>query len=104
MCAKQGHRIEKAGRGYVAQKHVPYTRENCGVEMVVNKITIGHWVVNKLVVEHTHVLFTPRKTHMFRSHRKITVAHKSLIDAFEENNIQLANQIGLLSTKLVVQE
>ena len=67
--------------------------------MIVKKITTGHWVVNKLVVEHNHVLSTPRKTHMFCSHRKITPAHKNLIDAFEENNMRPADQMGLLSTQ-----
>ena len=99
MCAKQGQRVEKEGGDFVSQKRVPYTRENCRAEIVVKKITSGHWVVNKFVEEHTHVLSTPRKTHMFRSHRKITPAHKKLIDAFEENNIRPANQMGLLSTQ-----
>lgn len=37
------------------------------VELVVKKIVVEQWVVNKLVIKYTHILATPCKAHMFRS-------------------------------------
>ena len=52
-------------------------------------------MVTKFIVEHTHALATPRNARMLWSHRKVTPAHRNLIDTFESNNIRTTNQRGV---------
>lgn len=75
-----------------------HERKLCA-EIVVRKITVKQWVVKKLVIRYSHVLATPRKVHLFRSHHRITPAYNNLIDTFEDNIIPFANKMRLLRSQ-----
>lgn len=91
MYSKQGQRIEKRGHDIMIQKTQSIHERKLWAEIVVKKIVVEQWVVNKLVIKYTHVLVTSRKAHMFRSHHKTTPAYNNLIDTFEDNNIPFTN-------------
>ncbi|GAV92403.1 FAR1 domain-containing protein [Cephalotus follicularis] len=50
------------------------SRCGCSAMMVFSTRHSGNFRVMKFVVEHNHVLSTPRKVHLHRLHRKITFA------------------------------
>ncbi|KAK1278535.1 hypothetical protein QJS04_geneDACA022233 [Acorus gramineus] len=54
------------------------------------------WKVHNLVEGHSHVLCTPRKTHLLRSHREVTSAQKSLIDTFRGANVGTSQTMSIL--------
>ncbi|KAK1270078.1 Protein FAR-RED IMPAIRED RESPONSE 1 [Acorus gramineus] len=54
------------------------------------------WKVRVLVDVHAHILCTPRKSHLLRSHREVTNAQKSLIDTFRETNVSTAQVMSIM--------
>ncbi|XP_009412131.2 protein FAR1-RELATED SEQUENCE 5 [Musa acuminata AAA Group] len=68
VCSNEGTRQEH--RTHVTKKPRPLERTKClaRIEFKVNRSNV--WVVNKLIEEHNHLLASPNKIHMLRSHRK----------------------------------
>ena len=53
-------------------------------------------MVFKIIVEHTHLLSNPRKTHMLRSHRIVSAPKKKLIYTYGAANLRPRDQMALL--------
>ena len=53
-------------------------------------------MVFKIIVEHTHLLSTPRKTHILRSHRIVSALKKKLIYTYGVANLRPRDQMTLL--------
>lgn len=64
VCSKEGSRKEKLGIESIVQRRNSNTRADYGAHLQIKKTKEGKWVVFKIIVEHTHLLSTPRKTHM----------------------------------------
>ena len=92
MCSKEGCKKKRLG----GERRTSDTRENCGSYLQLKKMKGGYWTVFKIVVEHSHLLSTPRKTHMLRSHRRIDAPKKKLIDTYGAANIIPNKQMGIL--------
>ncbi|KAK1257046.1 Protein FAR-RED IMPAIRED RESPONSE 1 [Acorus gramineus] len=90
VCSKEGFKKSstiKQTRGHV--------RLGCKAKISLMKDG-ERWKVHSLVEGHSHVLCTPRKTHLLRSHREVTNAQKSLIDTFRGANVSTAQTMSIL--------
>ncbi|KAF7145619.1 hypothetical protein RHSIM_Rhsim04G0129100 [Rhododendron simsii] len=73
------------------------TRENCGAKLVVVRARSGEgFAVSNFVEGHSHSLTTPRKTHLLRSHRRISDAQKSLTRHLATANVPPHQQMSIL--------
>ncbi|KAK1287324.1 Protein FAR1-RELATED SEQUENCE 5 [Acorus calamus] len=57
-------------------------------------------LIYNFIEGHVHVLSTPRKTPLLRSHREITGSQKSLIDSFQDANVGPSQTITILALDL----
>ena len=90
VCSKEGHRIEKACYNTVGQRRVMERRENCVAEFQVKKKKgDSSYSVCKFIAEHTHMLSTPHKSHMLRSHRMITPANAMGVFELRANGLRI---------------
>ena len=48
---------------------------------------------------HTHILSSPRKAHMLRSHRVASAPKKNLIDSFSAANIRTRSQMDIFEVQ-----
>ena len=55
------------------------------------------WIVNKFVVEHNHILLTPRSTSLLRGHRGVTKVQKKLIMTLNESGVPTRKIMSVLS-------
>ncbi|KAG6673066.1 hypothetical protein I3842_16G092600 [Carya illinoinensis] len=55
------------------------------------------WIVNKFVVEHNHILLTPRNTSFLRRHMGVTKIQKKLIMTLNESGVQKKKIMSVLS-------
>ena len=55
------------------------------------------WIVYKFVIEHNHVLLSPRSTSLLRGHRVVTHAQKGLIDTLNEAGVPPRKIMSVLS-------
>eukprot|EP00268_Persea_americana_P039936 TRINITY_DN3957_c1_g1_i2.p1 TRINITY_DN3957_c1_g1~~TRINITY_DN3957_c1_g1_i2.p1 ORF type:complete len:128 (+),score=18.80 TRINITY_DN3957_c1_g1_i2:1406-1789(+) len=83
----------------VVQRRVTDIRVNCGAELQVKRNELGQWVVCKSVVEHSHILSSPRKAHMLRSHRNVPAPKRNLIDSFSAANIHTYSQMDIFEAQ-----
>ncbi|KAK1267428.1 Protein FAR-RED IMPAIRED RESPONSE 1 [Acorus gramineus] len=97
VCSKEGFKnlstnksIPKYTRGH--------TRVGCRAKISLMKDD-QRWKVRVLVEGHAHVLCTPRKTHLLRSHREVTNVQKSLIDTFRGSNVSTAQTISVMGSE-----
>lgn len=96
VCSKEGHSVEKSVFNTDYERRVMETRENCSAEFQVKKKRgESNYSVCKFVKEHTHMLSTPHKRHLLRSHRIITPAQKNLIDTYQSANVKTANAMAV---------
>ncbi|KAH6792777.1 hypothetical protein C2S52_003254 [Perilla frutescens var. hirtella] len=87
-CSAQGERRPDKRDAYV-QRARPETRFRCDAKIKVSarRRIGGKFCVVQYVEEHNHYLSTPSKTHLHRSHRKITSSAAL--------QIQMANDVGI---------
>lgn len=86
-CSCQGHRKDDK-RDAGIKKHRPETRTNCSALMTINCRYTGIYKITKFVAEHQgHDLVSPAKTHMLRSHRRLTTLQASQADNIERAGI-----------------
>ncbi|KAL6556352.1 hypothetical protein OROGR_005640 [Orobanche gracilis] len=94
-CAREG---ERKGDFHGARKfHRAQTRCNCGAEMKVSCRQKSYYYVVRFVAQHNHVCATPSKTHIFRSHRKMTDAQKAGVDIAISSGIAQKETMELMS-------
>ena len=72
VCSKEGCKKKRLG----GERRTSDTRENCGSYLQLKKMKGGYWTVFKIVVEHSHLLSTPKKAHMLRSHHRVYAPKK----------------------------
>ncbi|XXG73186.1 hypothetical protein AAC387_Pa07g2146 [Persea americana] len=99
VCSKEGQKVEKMCRTNVVQRRVTDIRENCGAELQVRRNADGQWVVCKFVIEHSHILSSPRKAHMLQSHRSVTAPKKKMIDSLSAANIRTCSQMDIFEVQ-----
>ena len=87
VCSKEGCRKEKLGVESIVQRRDSDTRVDCGAHLQIKKTKEGKWAVFKIIVEHTHLLSTSRKTHMQRSHCIVSAPKKKLIYTYGATNL-----------------
>ncbi|WOL03257.1 protein FAR1-RELATED SEQUENCE 5-like [Canna indica] len=118
VCSNEGTRQEH--RTHVTKKPRPLERTKClaRIEFKVNRSDI--WVINKFIEEHNHLLASPNKIHMLRSHRKklpieraifteadyyygvkpseMHGSHSEELCGMEDDELHMKNQTSCLST------
>ncbi|WCJ24641.1 FAR1-related sequence 5 [Euphorbia peplus] len=97
VCSAEGKRgIDK--RNVNVKSHRAVTRFDCGARMKIRyDLSSKKYVVSDFVANHTHLTLTPRKTHRFRSHRKISLAQNIVADMADDSGIDLKETLELLS-------
>ena len=99
VCHKQGRRREE-WLNLPGRKHKPKLdfREDCPATFQVNFNRKNKaWVVNRLVLLHSHALVMPEHVHLLSSHRKIDEASKSEINALRQAGVDTRRVIDLLA-------
>ncbi|XP_038698101.1 protein FAR1-RELATED SEQUENCE 5-like [Tripterygium wilfordii] len=73
------------------------TTEGCKGKMVVVRSTSKlSFIVSMFCEAHNHVLTTPRKVHLLRSHRTMSTAKKALTQQLSVANVPIQQQISIL--------
>ncbi|KAF3455267.1 hypothetical protein FNV43_RR05715 [Rhamnella rubrinervis] len=63
----------------------------CKAKMaLVKRKSSINWVVSSFVEAHNHVLTTPRRVHLLRSHRQVSKAKKILVQQLSEANVPIS--------------
>ncbi|KAK1258890.1 60S ribosomal protein L18a [Acorus gramineus] len=86
VCAKEGFKNTDVDK-QIRIRNRENIRVGCKARIQFWKTEDGKWIVHDFFEGHVHVLSTPRKTHLLRSHREVTGTQKSLIHSFREANI-----------------
>ncbi|XP_071935318.1 uncharacterized protein [Coffea arabica] len=95
-CSREGKR-PKDKRNMIVKCPRPETRCDCGAMMKISCRQAGKYRVVQFVAQHNHELSTPSKTHLFRSHRHMTMAHEAEIDMEMESKAKLSFRYKELS-------
>ncbi|WOL02048.1 protein FAR1-RELATED SEQUENCE 5-like [Canna indica] len=66
------------------KKPKPIERTNCKAQIEFKINTNNVWTVSKVELNHNHQLTSPDKVHMLRSHRKLLLYQKELIDHMDK--------------------
>ncbi|XP_057794383.1 protein FAR1-RELATED SEQUENCE 5-like [Salvia miltiorrhiza] len=85
-CSAEGKRTNDKRDIYVSNAR-PETRFGCQAKLKVSSRVNGKFCVVQFVEDHNHYLSSPHKTHLHRSHRKITSSAAM--------QIQMANDVGI---------
>ncbi|KAK1264308.1 Protein FAR1-RELATED SEQUENCE 5 [Acorus gramineus] len=86
VCAKEGLKNTDVNK-QIRIRNQGHIRVGCKARIQFWKTEDGKWKIHDFIEGHAHVLSTPRKTHLLRSHREVTGTKKSLIDFFREANV-----------------
>ncbi|TXG73183.1 hypothetical protein EZV62_001762 [Acer yangbiense] len=78
-CSCEGYR-EKNKKDINVKIHRAETRFGCLAKMKIDCRQIGNYQVVKFIAHHTHVTSSPNKSHLHRSHRKLTPTQSAEID------------------------
>ncbi|KAL6567684.1 hypothetical protein OROGR_001352 [Orobanche gracilis] len=63
-------------------------RTDCQASLIVSRGTIeSNWIIKSFNDEHNHVMVSPKSVSYLRSHKKMSVAAKSLVEKFEEEGM-----------------
>ncbi|XP_038684103.1 protein FAR1-RELATED SEQUENCE 5-like [Tripterygium wilfordii] len=96
VCHKQGVR-ESVELNIERNRKRGITREGCKAKMAVLRSSSKEsFKVSIFHEAHNHVLTTPRKVHLLRSHRVMSAAKKSLSQQLSAANVPIWQQIGIL--------
>ncbi|KAK9928743.1 hypothetical protein M0R45_025864 [Rubus argutus] len=88
---------EKDKRNPYVKSHRAETRFECLARMKINYQLSGKYSVVEFVGDHTHRTSTPSKTHLFRSHRKMSLAQIAQVDMAESSGINPKATLELFS-------
>ncbi|KAL3499809.1 hypothetical protein ACH5RR_038902 [Cinchona calisaya] len=80
FCCSHERKRPKDKRNVNVKCPCPETRCDCAAMMKISSRQTRKYRVVQFVPEHNHELSTPSNTHLFRSHRQMTVAHKVGVD------------------------
>ncbi|KAK2642242.1 hypothetical protein Ddye_024005 [Dipteronia dyeriana] len=94
VCSKEG--ISSQGVTSEKKRCRGITRENCNAKLAVVRIKIGTYKVSVFVEDHSHPLTSPRKVHLLRSHRNMSLSQKSLSQPLADVNIPTWQQVSFL--------
>ncbi|XP_038683058.1 protein FAR1-RELATED SEQUENCE 5-like [Tripterygium wilfordii] len=94
VCFKEGIRHEERSKANCSRKR-GLTREGCKAKMTVVKKGACVFVVSQFNEIHNHILTTPRKVHMLRSHRSMSNAKKALKQQFVDADFPIHKQISI---------
>ncbi|KAG6698419.1 hypothetical protein I3842_08G019600 [Carya illinoinensis] len=92
ICTREGFRRINRKEKEQIMPEPDETKIGCKTLMGIKKDG-EHWIVNKFVVGHNHVLLTPRSTSFLRGHRGVTKVQKKLI--------MTLNEFGVLTRKIM---
>ncbi|XP_038707587.1 protein FAR1-RELATED SEQUENCE 5-like isoform X2 [Tripterygium wilfordii] len=96
VCYKEGAR-EKGELISDGSRRRGTTREGCKGKMVVVRSTSKmSFIVSIFCEVHNHVLTTPRKVHLLRSHRSMSTAKKALTQQLSAANVPIHQQISIM--------
>ncbi|XP_027169197.1 protein FAR-RED IMPAIRED RESPONSE 1-like [Coffea eugenioides] len=98
-CSHEGKR-PKDKRNMVVKCPRAETRCDCGARMKISCRQAEKYRVVQFVAQHNHELSTPSKTHLFRSHRHMTMAHEAEIDMARSCGIAPKQSIELMSKQV----
>ncbi|KAF7142258.1 hypothetical protein RHSIM_Rhsim05G0121500 [Rhododendron simsii] len=95
VCNKEGvKRVQKTSEPVTRRRGD--SRENCGAKLsVVRNQSSGKFVVSQFVEGHNHHLASPKRVHLFRSHRKVSAAKKALVEQLSAANVRTCQQMSI---------
>ncbi|KAF7144470.1 hypothetical protein RHSIM_Rhsim04G0171600 [Rhododendron simsii] len=95
VCCKEGvKRVQKTSEPITRRRGD--SRENCGAKLsVVRNQSSGKFVVSQYVEGHNHPLASPKRVHLFRSHRKVSAAKKALVEQLSAANVRTCQQMSI---------
>ncbi|KAK1262793.1 Protein FAR-RED IMPAIRED RESPONSE 1 [Acorus gramineus] len=96
VCAKEGFKDTSQDNNKVRIRNRGHIRVGCKARIKFLKED-GKWKIDDFTEGHVHVLATPRKTHLLRSHREVTCAQKCLIDTFQDANVGPSQTMTILA-------
>ena len=89
FCSKEGFREERYKKNTAIKKRRRgETRVGCGAITYVNKTDEGMWAVSLFEENHNHKCETPKKCHLFPSHRRIDENQGAMIEKMNEAGIR----------------
>ncbi|XP_027071125.2 protein FAR-RED IMPAIRED RESPONSE 1-like [Coffea arabica] len=98
-CSREGKK-PKDKRNMIVKCPRPETRCDCSARMKISCRQGEKYRVVQFVAEHNHELSTPSKTHLFRSHRHLTMAHEAEIYMARSCGITPKQSIELMSKQV----
>lgn len=72
---------EKCDENDNTQKKFEHVRENCKAMVGLRKTKDGAWEIKRFYEGHSHELVTPRKLHLLRSNRQVSLPKNELLQA-----------------------
>ncbi|XP_021757130.1 protein FAR1-RELATED SEQUENCE 5-like [Chenopodium quinoa] len=97
-CSFEGSRGKDKRAPYV-KKHRALTRVGCSAMIKLSSRINGRFRIIKFEPQHNHVLSTPSKTHLFRSHRSINSSQASELDMACSSGIAPKASMELMSRR-----
>ncbi|KAF7120004.1 hypothetical protein RHSIM_Rhsim13G0132100 [Rhododendron simsii] len=102
VCCKQGHWVPKKPvlNTGSSKRRRGIIREGCGAKLAVVRSKSGDkYVVSQFVEAHNHPLTSPRRTHLLRSHRKVTAAKRVLAEQLSQANVPTCQQMSIFEVQ-----
>jgi zinc finger SWIM domain-containing protein 3 len=98
-CSREGKQ-PKDKRDYNVRKHRAETRCCCATMMKISCRHGGKYRIVQFVVDHNHELSSPSKTHLFRSHQKVTSVQEVEIDMDLSCGINLKETVEFMAKQV----
>ncbi|KAK2660155.1 hypothetical protein Ddye_006688 [Dipteronia dyeriana] len=97
VCSKEG----MSSQGVTSEKKRcrGTTRENCNAKLAVVRTKIGTYKVSVFIEDHSHPLTYPRKVHLLRSHRNMSLSQKLLSQQLADVNIPTWQHVSIIMGK-----
>ncbi|KAK9932876.1 hypothetical protein M0R45_020098 [Rubus argutus] len=86
VCSAEG-KYGKDKRNVHVKSHRVETRFNCLARMKISYQFSSKYSIVEFIADHTHTTSTPSKSHLFRSHRKMSLAHIAQVDMADNSGI-----------------
>ncbi|XP_058223076.1 protein FAR1-RELATED SEQUENCE 5-like [Rhododendron vialii] len=102
VCCKQGYSVPKkpVQINGSSKRRRGIIREGCGAKLAVVRSKSGDkYVVSQFVEAHNHPLTSPRRTHLLRSHRKVTAAKRALAEQLSQANVPTSQQMSIFEVQ-----
>ncbi|KAF7140291.1 hypothetical protein RHSIM_Rhsim06G0088300 [Rhododendron simsii] len=102
VCCKQGHWVPKKSVLNIgsSKRRRGIIREGCGAKLAVVRSKSGDkYVVSQFVEARNHPLTSPGRTHLLRSHRKVTAAKRALAEQLSQTNVPTCQQMSVFEVQ-----